>query len=244
VVYIKPRITIMLSPTMRTTVLHATTLFTISIMLNHHLGKNMFDQVLEDEGWLNMTSAYNKSAYASTSGTPHGLLPIDAGKPANQTLPSAYGSNGTARKGTLDAYEESFYCGTLPRKVVIFVVVTAIQYWWFLALEKMLPARPSRFQDAVQSEKVLEGGGDREEEVVKRWIAKGRVRRTSLNWCNTFLKWLLDMTVGTLWYHTVEHFVMKVVLKLQSYSGPAPRGLKGVRRPSILPHLALVLTAK
>jgi hypothetical protein len=153
-------------------------------------------------------------------------------------------SNGTARNGTLDAYEQSFYCGTSPNEVVVFLVVTAIQYWWFLALEKMLPARPSRFQDAVRSEKVLEGGEDREEEVMKRWIAQGRLRRTSLNCCNTFLKWLLNMTVGALWYHTVEYFVLMVVLKLHSYSGPAPLGLKSIHRPSILPHLALVLTAK
>jgi hypothetical protein len=57
----------------------------------------------------------------------------------------------------------------------------------------------------------------------------GKVQRASLSWCNTFLKWILEMTVGRLWFHTVEH-VVRELIKLSSPSTMLA-GLKMVSRP-------------
>lgn len=227
------------SSTMRTAVFQATALFILSMICSHHLSENMFDQVLENERFLNMTNALNRSASLdSTNNTPGGLT-LGAGDTTNKTLSfnhtidhnngtgingtfSALLSNGTLINGTFSATNgspgsaesaESFYGRRLPREVVIFMVISALQYWWFIWLERTLPARP-RHREYQREEKVEESE-DREEEVVKKWIAQGRVHRASLNWCNTLLKWLLELTVGRLWYHTVEH-VLRVLLKFQS----------------------------
>ncbi|KAF2437756.1 hypothetical protein P171DRAFT_424555 [Karstenula rhodostoma CBS 690.94] len=90
--------------------------------------------------------------------------------------------------------QESFYTKKLPLDVVAMLIMGVLQYCWLLRLEHALPAR-SRRRDVVVKEKG-EMDEDREEEVVKKWIAQGRVRRASLNWCNTLFKWILNLTVG------------------------------------------------
>jgi hypothetical protein len=62
-----------------------------------------------------------------------------------------------------------------------------------------------------QRENKIELSEGREEEVVEKWIAQGKVQRASLSWCNTFLKWVFTMTVGKVLLHTVEHFVRGVI---------------------------------
>ena len=87
------------------------------------------------------------------------------------------------------------------------LLLSALQYWWLIWLERMLPARP-RYRDlVVRHEEKVEESEDREEEVVKKWIAQGRVHRASLNWRNTFLKWVLQMTIGISWLHISAHII-------------------------------------
>jgi hypothetical protein len=93
--------------------------------------------------------------------------------------------------------------------VFVYFIITILQYWWFIALEKQWPARP-RYKDVAHQQEG-EDNEDREEKVVKKWIAQGRVNRATLNWCNTFLKWLLDLTISRLWYHTIELFVFEAI---------------------------------
>lgn len=226
----------MSSSTMRTAVLQATAIFTFSTILSYHLSENMFDQVLKNEAFLNMTNALNMSIpFASTNNTP-GRLTLDAGDSTNGTLSlndTTGLNNKTAINGTLSATKnpvESFYGRRFPREVVICLVISALQYWWLIWLERMLPARPRYRHVSYQREEKVEESEDREEEVVKKWIAQGRVHRASLNWCNTFLKWLLDLTVGKLWYHTVAH-VIRVLLKFQSPKSVL-EGLKSVSHPA------------
>jgi hypothetical protein len=116
---------------------------------------------------------------------------------------------------TKNATKESFYGRELPREVLIVFILVILQYWWFVGLEKILPARPRRRDVTYQGKEKVEESEDREEEVVKKWIAQGRVNRASLNICNTFLKWVLELTVGTLWFLTVQH-VLRQLLKLNS----------------------------
>ena len=214
------------SLTMRTTVLQATTISIICTIFNHHLGDKMFDPLWENEAFVNMTNALNSSQpLNSTRGTP-GRLTLDAGNTTSL-------NNGTAINGTLSAIKsppESFYGRTLPRDAVIILLLSALQYWWFIWLEKMLPARP-RYRDAPYRRKEkVEESEDREEEIVEKWIAQGRIRRASLNWCNTFLKWLLELTVGRLWYYVVGHMI-EALLKLESPK-KVLKGLTSVSRLS------------
>ncbi|KAF2690386.1 hypothetical protein K458DRAFT_413158 [Lentithecium fluviatile CBS 122367] len=198
---------------MWTIVLQATAIYTLSMILGHHLSENIFDQVLQDEAFKNMTNALDKP----------GSFGLDAGEDTNKTFSVLGGAtagliNGTATNGTSNVIKdspESFYGKRLPREVVVLLVLCTLGYCWLIWLERMLPARPRRKDVPYEGKERVEESEDREEEVVKRWIAQGRVRRASLNWCNTFLKWVLDLTVGHLWYHTVEHLV-RGLLKLQS----------------------------
>ena len=53
-----------------------------------------------------------------------------------------------------------------------------------------MPITPSE----KQSEKTvdMESDDEREEEIMKKLIAKGKVQRSGLSWFNTFVKWILD----------------------------------------------------
>jgi hypothetical protein len=203
----------MFSPTLRTAVLHATALYTISMVLFYNLSRSMFAEVFENEGYKNYSQAINGSAmrFVKGNGTRSRLLL----QPTNTTL-------------VLPA-DKPFYLVVLPQEVAVFFLLAPLQYWWYMALERILPAR-SRDRSSTADLTEKEGSEDREEEVVKKWIAQGRVRRASLNWCNTFLKWVLEMSVGRLSYHTLEHF-LRVLLKLQS-----PRRLF-VQLPSVRGHI-------
>jgi hypothetical protein len=193
---------------MRSAVLQATTLFTISMLFTHHYTENVFDQVLENEGWQNMTYAIGNASATKIPKRPT----LGA---SNYTTSPGFSMNTTAYPGTISAMEkkpESFYLKELPREIFAYFIITMLQYWWFIALEKQWPARP-RYKDIPYQ--AGEDNEDREEKVVKKWIAQGRVNRATLNWCNTFLKWILDLTIGRLWYHTVELFVYEAI-KLKS----------------------------
>lgn len=101
----------------------------------------------------------------------------------------------------------------LPRTAVVVALASALQYRWMVWLERVLPARPRR-RDVIEP-----GHGEAETDVyqvkiVKIWFARGRVKRASLNWWNTFLKCVLELTVARLWYHAREH-ALETLLKLQ-----------------------------
>jgi hypothetical protein len=109
--------------------------------------------------------------------------------------------------------EEPFYSRQLPVGVFTWFVMCTLQYCWLIGLERALPAR-SRRRDTTVADKG-EMSEHHEEDVVKKWIAQGRVRRASLNWCNTFLKWILSLTIGRVWWHAVRHVVYQS-LRLES----------------------------
>lgn len=211
----------MSSSTMRTAVLQATAIFTISMMLNYHLSENVFDHILENEGFLNMTNALNRSIPLPSARNTTVRQNLATGAATNTSLSLNHTAGQFNRTEMNDIFSTTktspkyFYSRRLPREVVIFLVISALQYWWFIWLARVLPARSRYREVANQQNDEVEENEDREEEVVKRWISQGRVQRASLNWCNTFFKWMLEMTVGRLWYRTVEH-VVRMLLKLHS----------------------------
>lgn len=227
--------------TMRTAVLQATAIFTFSSLLTYHVSEHMFAQLLENEGLLNMTTALNISI---SHFAPNATTNLNTTAPRNRTRSFDNPISNLNQTELKELFEptkrKSFYGNVLPIDVITFLIVSVLQYWWFIWLEKLLPARRKRQIVYVQHEKVEESE-DREEEVVKKWIAQGRVQRASLNWCNTFLKWVLELTVGKMWYGTVEH----IVCKLLQLTPPA-KVLDGLGRVSCPFHTvtSLELTRK
>ncbi|KAJ4371269.1 hypothetical protein N0V83_004486 [Neocucurbitaria cava] len=176
---------------MRTAVLQATALYALTMVLSHHLSGNMFEQVMENEGFQNMTNAWNKTMTlaATTNNTLEKQMTLDAGDTRNISL--SFNNNGTTTNSTLsttDTPEESFYGRWLPREIVVFALISVLQYWWLIWLERILPARPRRKTVPYQQhEKVAEESEDREEEVVKKWIAQGRRGETLVSHDRTCL---------------------------------------------------------
>lgn len=96
---------------------------------------------------------------------------------------------------------------------MVTAIISALQHYWMVWLEQVLPARQRR--RGVGEHVDDEGESDvHEEMIVTRWVAQRRATRASLNWWNTFLKWVLELTVGRLWYHAVEH-ALESLLKIQ-----------------------------
>ncbi|RYO05433.1 hypothetical protein AA0119_g3150 [Alternaria tenuissima] len=219
------------SPTMRNVVLQATAICTISLLYTHYVSENMFDAVIHDETFSHLAGMFDNATAAEQAHNARlekmqkSVIPKDEAD--NYVMRTVNETNGTTWSyfvpknqtelipNTKNATKESFYGRELPREVLIVFILMTLQYWWFVGLEKILPARPRRRDVTYQGKEKVEESEDREEEVVKKWIAQGRVNRASLNICNTFLKWVLELTVGTLWFLTVQH-ILRQLLKLNS----------------------------
>lgn len=177
----------MLPSKMRTAVLQTTLLYLASEILSIYLDINMINSIQEDPAVQNLMT----------------LLADNSTYPSPPSMAPSYVSN----------EELTLWGWFLPRTAVVAAIVSAMQYYWLVWLDRILPAR-SRRRD-VGGRLDEEGENDvYEEKIVKRWIAQGRVKRASLSWWNTFLKWVLEMTVGRLWYHAIEHALF-TLLKLQ-----------------------------
>jgi len=221
------------SPVMRNAVLQATAICTVSLLYSHYAEENIFAEVTQDETFKTLLNLLTNGTLSNATipglTDQTGQLAIDVKPTVNTSdgtsfsLALQYGNetrtglNGTSGiNGTAGSeISESFYRRKLPREVIISLALAILQYWWLIGLERILPARP-RYRDApAQQKEQVEESEDREEEVVKKWIAQGRVHRASLNWRNTFVKWVLDMTVGMLSIFTVEH-MLRQLLKMKS----------------------------
>ena len=95
--------------------------------------------------------------------------------------------------------EESFYLKTLPLELMCLLPLVVLSYRWQCWLERVLPTRPRGANPTAQEpEKFGSAVDELEEEITRRLIARGVVRRASISWCNVILKWLLDNTLANL----------------------------------------------
>jgi hypothetical protein len=223
----------MFSPTMRTAVFQALVIQACSLIFNHHMRGSTFDKMMENEGFGAMWNATEKASDRMRTNPPikttRGRQTLDAGPIANITTSL---NQTTVSSGMYGAIlpAEPFYTHILPKELVVHLVIFALQYWWHIGLERILPSRPRSKEVPPQKENKVEMSEDREEEVVQKWIAQGKVQRASLSWCNTFVKWVLVMTVGELAIHIVAH-VVRQAMKLSSPKSILA-GLKSVSYPS------------
>ncbi|KAJ3498927.1 hypothetical protein NLG97_g742 [Lecanicillium saksenae] len=84
-------------------------------------------------------------------------------------------------------------------------LVAGVSYYWNIFLERRLPMRKhgssstnveSKNERAAAAMMAAEENEQFEEGIVKKWIAIGKFKRSSLNITNTVAKWLLDVSIG------------------------------------------------
>jgi hypothetical protein len=187
-------------------VLQTVALSTCAFVVSHHLFSKAIHNASNSELWQNITSAVNASAQVGSN--------VMA---TNQTWNNGTILNGTATNTTKDIFNpdgssESFYLSSLPRQLFLLIVIKPLYYYWHIWLERFLPGRSCVAALMPVGEKSGIGeGDDHEEEIVQRWIAQGKVRRASLSWWNTFLKWILNLTVGTLWIESLRYLLTEMI---------------------------------
>ena len=196
------------------------------LIVSHNLSASAEDKLTNNDLFKNWTQAVEFAGNASTasnSTTPT----IDAG-PLHITVSNDTGVNSTLTNPSGSNSQESFYWRTFPRDLLVCTICAILGYYWQIWLERAFPARP-RPSEKLVSEKFAEGDDEsREEEVVKKWIAQGKIRRASLSWWNTFIKWVLDLVIGGLWMAAVYCFLERL-LKMKSSPKLLLKGLKWVR---------------
>jgi hypothetical protein len=193
-------------------VLQTVILSACALVVSHHLLSNAINNASNNELWQNITTTFENAANASAQAS-------FKGKANNQTFSNHSTTfNETAFNNSMkgffssDSDSESFYLKTLPRELFLLILLSPLYYYWQIWLERFLPGRSSVTALMPAGEKSEVGEGDsREEEIVQKWIAQGKVRRASLSWWNTFVKWVLNLTVGTLWIETLRHLLTEII---------------------------------
>ncbi len=190
---------------LQSVVLCTTLLIAIRLIFRHEANRNAYADILTDPVWSNFTRLFESLDNTTTTTTSNSTTLQNATiVAANVTV--------TLNDPLSDCKEcsSTFYLASLPRQVFVYALLVPLQYYWQLCLERFFPARPRGVgfpMKLERKEKILDDDDSREEDVVKRWITHGRVRRSSLSWCNTFLKWILDITMGKVLFEVVFHLV-------------------------------------
>lgn len=106
--------------------------------------------------------------------------------------------NSISQHDLLFKRKESFYFSSLPRGIVSGAPVVIFCYIWHIWLEKKLPSRPKGRATSPNTTELetIEENEHVEEKIVMKWISQGKVQRSSINWRNTLLKWLLHISIG------------------------------------------------
>ncbi|KAK7751162.1 hypothetical protein SLS62_006846 [Diatrype stigma] len=197
-----------------------TALTALTKIFRHEAGRWQYSSVWENEAFANFTreaviflaNGTDTEASVQSNGT------ILLNGTTIDWLPTSLGGSGHF------ATEESpywYYISELPRALLLSCLTCALCYWWQVWLEHRLPGRSRRVEIVKQSgpgDEKVEGGEDgREEQVVKRWIAQGKVQRSSLSWGNTLLKWILDITIGETCLRLV-HSTLEMMMDRKPFS--------------------------
>ena len=168
--------------TMLTSVFQATLLSTLAAVTWHYSTQNAWTPIgdYQDAYKRNQTEANLRDAMEK-----NGTFTVES-------------LNFTSWNSTTDpqAANDKFLYTELPKSIIMSLVLTVVRYWWLMALERFLPARPRAQPVPATPAPEKDDDDSREEEVIRKWIEAGKVRRASLSWGNTFAKWMLDLTVG------------------------------------------------
>lgn len=176
---------------MQSTVIQCIILTALSLIIPHELSHNAYDSVWEDPTFKNFTSTLNMADKKTNTTTPSNVTLTQVGHVL------------------LSEMSEPFYTKSFPIDIFVYALLCPLNYYWHIYLDRFFPARPRGVEiDYSRSEKAgLDINEGQEEEVVKRWISQGKVRRSSVSWWNTFVKWALDRTVGRLCWIALEYWL-------------------------------------
>lgn len=196
---------------MQNAVLQAVFLHIVTMIASHHLWSSTEDIVTNNDLYFQLSNATEFFNNATNSAKVNGTsLPVALNGTA---LNNSTAVNGTSVSSSTSD-ETSFYKHDLPRDIAIVFILTILEYYWQIWLERILPARPR--PSITTPEKVSPEDDDaREDEIVKKWIAQGKIRRASLSLWNTALKWIMDMTFGSFWIVCVS-YVLEELFKWKS----------------------------
>lgn len=231
------------------TVFQTVLLLTCTTITTHHLWTSASGKFTSIELYKNYTDATKLRIQPETPADivlpPISTITFDISDPLNFTIHNTNTTNTDETyppEGAVEYEDEdeeaSFYKHQLPRTVITHIIISLLACYWQLALERAFPARPrpppSSSPHSEVNAKTGEYEDSREEEVIKKWMAQGKVRRASLSWCNTLVKWLLDVVVGGLWVTAVSCMVGRV-LDFEPEEGVL-EGLKGVCKTPLDPQ--------
>ncbi|KAI1337509.1 hypothetical protein F5Y15DRAFT_156579 [Xylariaceae sp. FL0016] len=219
--------------------------YALNILVDKYATGSMMKCFHEDPVWLNFTAAVQMSpgATGNLHNASNGVLSIEVknttesdGSPkidvvVNTTHPGPYNitslldslpSNATTEKDNSPRplHDEPLWTVLFPVSLAIFLLLAPLDYHWNMYLERLLPTRRrAALPPPEHREKFAVGnGGDdesREEEIVRKWIAQGKVRRASVSWLNTFVKWVLTTAVWNPVCHCLRG-VLETMLRLQA----------------------------
>lgn len=137
---------------------------------------------------------------------------------ANGTLINSSNSTGSWASDS-ESPKKSYYFHTLPRSLLVYVLLIPLQQYWNIFLERCLPGRPPKRlpppPSKVEKATMLfdEDNVDFEQQIVDRWIAQGKVQRSSLGIKNTLFKWVLDLTVGKIIYQFAFRTLYLIIIE-------------------------------
>ena len=199
---------------LQSTVIQYTIIIALNMILNHEIGRNAYDSVWEDPVLKNLTTTMKN---------------VTANGAALNNSTSNNSSLALGSTVPLPDDSEGFYLSYFPRNVLVHALLCPLVYYWHIYLERFFPVRPRGVEiDYAKKEKLeVDVNEGQEEEVVKRWIAQGKVRRSSVSWWNTFVKWVLHITIGKLLFLSLRH-VLDGFLRWRSLTTSLGT-LKGVR---------------
>lgn len=200
-------------------VLQALALFMLGSVINHHRFTKVWDDAKQHEIVVNFTRSMELAENATKTVSRLSLPSATEYNGTNYTISYHETRNVTSNSTASDQNQpesESFYRKELPRAFFVGLIAFPLAYYWQIWLEKTFPARPrpSIAADRAPEEKVAADGVDesREEAVVQKWIAQGKIRRASLSWWNTLVKWTIDLSIGTFWKQSVNFILEDVLL--------------------------------
>jgi hypothetical protein len=163
---------------LQSVVLYTTILITLKFIISHEIDGQGYS---DDPVWQNFSRTMETALALNGTGLQNSSITIANGTITNGTLII----NGTSSVfGSILPGKKPFYLGDLPRSVFVYALLVPLQYYWNIGLKRFFPARPRGVEVSHQrekKEKSFDDNEDRDEEVVKRWIAQGRVRRSSVS---------------------------------------------------------------
>ncbi|KAK4499830.1 hypothetical protein PRZ48_008016 [Zasmidium cellare] len=163
--------------------------------ISHHLLNSAYQNASQHHIWREWLDAMDMIENATANGT--------------------VSSNSSFNNITFTDDHATFYWKTVPRDILFTTIISPLYYYWHIWLERSFPARP---RPVGTSEKVADDTSH-EEDVIQKWIAQGKIRRASLSWWNTLVKWTLNLVVGSLWVAALHALLSDLyALRLPKYS--------------------------